>query len=269
MKPTIPRGLKKAAPVILSILGSIGVVATGVFAAKATPKATNAVLNRQAELWNEGMADDLPEVSLKEKVKLSAPFYIPAVVVGATTIALIAGSNVLSRKQQASILAAYTFLDQSYKQYRDSVTDIYGEEGQTRIKEHIIAKEARNLNEDGVYGAMNGERFDFGATDEEQHLFYDILSHSYFSSTFSNVLLAELHTNRNFCLRGESPVEEYYEFLGIDPPEEMRGMSWWLSDWYQFIDFTHEHHLIDDGINNEPVDCWSIDVIAPSLEPYD
>ena len=114
---------------------------------------------------------------------------------------------------------------------------------------------------------ITGEKFDFGETDDEKHLFYDVFSKRYFTATFSDVLLAELHTNRNFALGGEVSVKTFYDFLGLDTPDEMKGLYWFVCDGYQFVDFGHSKHYIDDGVEREPVECWSIEMIfEPTLE---
>ena len=65
-------------------------------------------------------------------------------------------------------------------------------------------------------------------------LFYDTISEIYFESTYEEVLQALYHLNRNFVLRGESPCNEYYEFLGIECSNMLGWNSW---SGYCFIDF--------------------------------
>ena len=121
-----------------------------------------------------------------------------------------------------------------------------------------------------IYGSTFGESFDFGETTDELHLFYDSLSQRYFNATFSDVLLAELHTNRNFTINSEVALKDFYVFLGLDTPDELKDLGWFVCDYYYFIDFTHTKTLIDDGPDNPPVECWIIEMpFPPTLEPIE
>ena len=111
--------LRRNSPTILTFLGAAGVVATSIAAAKATPKAM-ALLEKTKEEKGE-------ELTKLEMVKVAGPAYIPAVAIGASTIACIFGANALNKKTQASIMSAYALLNTSYKQYKSKVKELYGE----------------------------------------------------------------------------------------------------------------------------------------------
>lgn len=104
--------------VILSGLASIGVVVTAVTAVKATPKAI--------QLLEEAEKNKGEELSKWEKAKATALTYLPSILIGGTTIICIFGAQSLNRKQQASIMSAYAMLDQSYKDYRRKLKELYG-----------------------------------------------------------------------------------------------------------------------------------------------
>lgn len=91
---------KKNASIILSCLGAVGVVATAIVTAKATIKAVDILEDAEKD----------HELTKKEKIKAVAPTYIPAVVLGASTVACIFGANVLSTKYQASLMSAYALV---------------------------------------------------------------------------------------------------------------------------------------------------------------
>ncbi|MBP5473996.1 MAG: hypothetical protein J6X92_04470, partial [Bacteroidales bacterium] len=165
-------------------------------------------------------------------------------------------------------MAAYAFLAKSFNDYKKATKDIFGEEGHRQIMERIRVE---NPNPPAIYGMVWGNSFDFGETDENEHLFYDEFSQRYFRSTFSQVVLAELYTNRNFALGGgEVSINDFYKFLGLDTPKELKDLYWWVCDSYCFIDFSHHLEHVDDGLNNDPVPCWVITMdCEPSLEPLE
>ena len=229
------RNLGKAAPTIMTVAAAAGVVATAVMAVKETPKALR--------LLEEKKAEKEEDLTILETVQTAWKCYLPAVGVGTATIAVIFGANVLNKKQQANLLAAYTAVDQSYRQYRKKVKDIFGEEDEAAIRKMVAEDEKKRPR----------------AADDEV-LFYDEWSNRYFSSTMERVLEAEYHFNRNFVLRGYSELNELYEFLGLPPTETGAMIGWSMGAGaelygYQWIDFQHDLMQIDDG-NGATMDCY-------------
>ena len=49
----------------------------------------------------------------------------------------IFGSNVLNKRQQASLASAYALLDTSFKEYKKKVIDLYNEEADIEIRNEI------------------------------------------------------------------------------------------------------------------------------------
>ena len=100
---------KRNSSVILTCVGGIGVIATAVLSVKATPKAYERIEQAKKEKGKE--------LTKFETIKSAAPSYIPAVAVGLGTLVCIFGANALNKRQQASLISAYTLIDKSYKQY--------------------------------------------------------------------------------------------------------------------------------------------------------
>lgn len=121
---TCAKFLRKHGGTLLAIGASVGVVLTAIETGKATIKAEKLVeLNK-----------DVPEYGMKEKVKDCWHFYIPAAVLGAGTIGCIIGSNMLSRKEIASLSAAYVALGKSYQEYRRQVAERIGVEEEEKLR---------------------------------------------------------------------------------------------------------------------------------------
>lgn len=258
------KALKKASPTILSILGTAGVVATAVLAVKATPKALEHIELAKEEKQTKGGE----KLTRMETVGASWRCYLPAAAAGVATIGCILGANVLNRRQQAALITAYTLANRSFVDYKNKVKELYGQEAHNKIMESLMVEKPESPS---ITGSFSGNRFDFGESDDQKHLFYDSFSKRYFESTFSDVLLAELHVNRNFALNGgEIGVDQFYEFLGLDTPNELKNLCWFVSDYYYFIDFSHSKYCIDDGPDQEPIECWSIEMdFPPTLEPLE
>lgn len=227
--------LRRNSPTILTFLGAVGVVATSIAAVKATPKAI-ALLEKTKEEKGE-------ELTKLEMVKVAGPAYIPAIAIGASTIACIFGANALNKKTQASIMSAYALLDTSYKQYKNKVKELYGEDSDRNVKKEI-AKDKCKDNDIHI--------------NNEKILFFDFYSLRYFESTERLVLKAENRVNELLKLYGRASLNDFYESLGM--PTAYTGYElWWNVQKCPSVEFTHDITTMDDGL-----ECC---VISMSVEP--
>ena len=241
------RYLKHHSSTILTCVGAVGVIATAITVATATPKAIKIL-----EKAKEEKGEDLSKL---ESLVAAGPVYIPSVAIGASTIACIFGANVLNKRQQAAITSAYALMDNSYKKYRSKLQEMYGEEVDAQIREAIVMDDCKDID---VWapgcGAIDrkGERrvFEFNGR--------------YFESTMESVINAEYHFNRNFSLRGDASLNEFYEFLGLSTTEEGSALGWscgQLIEDYEttWIDFDHRPITLEGGI-----ECF---IITTQIDP--
>lgn len=233
--------LKKNASTILTYVGSAGVIATSVMAAKSTPKALALLENAKNE-----KEEDLTKL---EKVKIAGPAYIPAIIMGASTIVCIFGANALNKRQQAALMSAYVLLDNSYKDYKKKIAELYGEDTVDEIKEEIV----KDKYEENPYQVEAGKQ-----------LFYDDFSQRYFELTTENVLRAEHELNKMLATNYEVCLNEFYELLGIDRVDYGDYLGWSTGElvetcWYSWIDFHHQKVIMDDGL-----ECT---IISMGMEP--
>lgn len=236
--------LKRNSATILTCVGGVGVVATAVMAVKATPKALQVI-----EQATEEKGEELTKLEI---VKVAGPSYIPAVLIGAATLTCIFGANTLNKRQQASIMSAYALLDKSYKEYRKKVEDLYGKEVDTHIKKKIA--------EDKY------EEADIVVSDDTE-LFYDMFSERYFESTMADVLKAEYEINKKITQWGGAHLNEFYEWLDIEPVSGGETLGWsegsmMAETWGKWLDFTHEKVVMDDGL-----ECYIIEMsVDPTID---
>lgn len=233
--------LKHNSSTVLTCIGGIGVVATAVMAVKATPKALL--------LLDEAKQEKGEELTKFEKVQVAGLTYIPAVLVGVSTIACIFGANALNKKQQAALMSAYALLDNSYKEYKAKAKELYGEDADERITEEIVKD---HYNEEEI------------EVDDNKLLFYDDYSGRYFESTMEDVLRAELEINKLLCVCGGAYLNEFYDALGIPTVDYGEHMGWSTfmmleTYWDSWLDFEHKKVTMDDGL-----ECY---IITMSFEP--
>lgn len=223
------RFLRKHGGTLLAIGASVGVVLTAIETGKATIKAEKLVeLNK-----------DVPEYDMKEKVKDCWHFYIPAAVLGAGTIGCIIGSNMLSRKEIASLSAAYVALGKSYQQYRRQVAERIG----TEEEEKLRMEAAKETKAEDVQRDKDGDVI---------RLFYEPASKRYFHATMSKVIEASYYFNRELATNGCISVNEWCNYLCADEltiTPEGDQMGWCIDqliyDWDAYwMDFEYDKHKV-------------------------
>lgn len=225
--------LRRAAPTILTCFSTVGMVATTVMAVKATPRAIE--LLKEAEL--EASEKEV-ELTKLEILRVALPVYIPTFLIGTSTIFCIFGANLLNRKQQASYISAYTLLDNTFREYKNKVTEMFGENADGCVRAALIDEKSDTFDD---------------STSEEKLVFYEDNYGEFFEMSKEEVLMAEYELNRNFILKGEVNLNEFYQFLGLPTTDvgEVLGWSLWAGEafyGYSWIDFEHKKHTLDDGL---------------------
>lgn len=252
--------LKQASPLILAVFASVGVAATAVLTARATPKAMEAI-KADSRKNHDG---DSEAFTKREAVQASWKYYIPAVAVGGTTIACIFGVHGLDKRQQAALLSTYTLLHSTYKSYQNQVKELYGEEAHENILKNAMIEQSKDvcITADNL---LTTTCLDFEDADEDEYLFYDMYSNRYFTTAISRVLQAEYHLNRNFTISGMVSVNNFYDFLGIEKMPEGNSLGWCCdcsdAEGYLWIDFDHYKMEVEPGMN-----CYVIEMV---FEPTD
>lgn len=222
--------IKRNSSTILTCVGGVGVIATSVVAVKATPKAM-----RLLEEAKQEKGEDLTKL---EVVKVAGPAYIPAVLIGTSTIACIFGANALNKQQQAALMSAYALLDNGYKDYKKKVGELYGE----------------NANEE-ITSAIAKDKYDEDVEkpEEDKELFYDEFSGRYFHANKNVITNAEFQINRDLARHGGVYLNEYFEVLGL-PETDYGDYLGWSSTyilemcWESWLDFSVYKTTLDDGL---------------------
>ncbi|MFQ7452825.1 MAG: DUF6353 family protein [Flavonifractor plautii] len=254
------KAVKKAAPTILTVVSAAGVVATAALAVRATPKALKRIEAAKAVK----KAENGGNLTRMETIGACWQCYVPAAATGIAVIGCIFGANALNRRQQAALVSAYALVSRSYNDYQRKVKELHGVDAHRRIMEALVAEKSKKRP---IYAGtlIGSSSLDFEDADEEERLFYDAISERYFQATISQVLQAEYHLNRNFALGGGFiTLNQFYEFLGIEPVPGGDEVGWMVSDGLYWVDFDHQKTVVDDGLNGE-VECYIIDAPFPPV----
>lgn len=246
--------LKRNSSTILTAIGAVGVVVTSILTAKATIKAF--------EIVNEEECEKKRELTKKEMVVLAGPSYFSAILVGASTIACILGANALNKRQQAMLSSAYAFVNASFKEYKNKVKELYGEETHSNVVNAIAVEKAKESHIASIY--IGGE-CNLPMDDSEPRLFYDEFSERYFEATTEQVLEAEYHLNRNYILRGYATLNEFYDLLGLEKTDYGDTLGWEpLDEGLFWIDFNHRKVVMEDEL-----ECYFLEMpFEPMTREY-
>ena len=221
--------MKRNSSTILSIIGGIGSITSTILAVKATPKAVNMIQDEEFKKQRQ--------LTKKEIVALTWKEYIPTGLSLLGTLTCIFGANYLNRRNQASLVAAYSILDNSYKQYRNKAKEIYGPDADKKIINSVV-KEYHD------YKALQSACHD----ENNKQLFFDYQTMRYFEASYDDVINAENKVNELYAATGYASVNDLYKFLNIEPLPYASNIGWIQNGKYKEIEFEHELVELDDGL---------------------
>lgn len=254
--------IKKHSSTILSCIGIVGVVATTVIAVKATPKALELIeeeknrqnykLAKEARDSGQENCTQIDKLHPFDVIRVTWKCYIPATLIGISTIACILGANVLNKRSQAALISAYSLLDSSFKEYREKTNDIYGEDANNKIREAI----ARDKYSEIPF-----------KVNEEKQLFYDMYAGRYFESTLADMYKAECELNYAFIKFGYVCLNDFYKLIGIETVDYGYDVGWSseAADIYGYdcIQMDHEIVIMDDNLR-----CYVLFMPFPPTSDY-
>lgn len=234
------RFVKKNGSTILTCVGAAGVVATTVSAVKATPKALKLIEEAEKEKGDE--------LSKWETIQVAAPTYIPTALLGIGTITCIFSAHMVNQRTQAALTSAYALLDQTHKEYKKKVEEMYGIEADQGVREEL----AKNQYEEEEI-----------KEEDELPLFYDEFSKRYYNARNEDILYAEYEINKLLNTNGAVSLNDYYNLVGLDPVDYGEYLGWSSAQMYEqfWDDWLYFHHTkveMDDGL-----ECHIIDFTEP------
>lgn len=244
--------LKRNSPTILTCIGAIGVVATAVTAVRATPKALE-LIHEASFPDDDGRHCYLTKA---EKVKVAWRPYIPSIIIGTATISCIFGANVLNHRQQAALTSAYIFLERSYKEYKDKVKAVLGEDAAKQVDTAIVKE--KYSEEEMIPDPGEGKC-----------LFYEEHYGKFFERSMLEVRDAEYQLNRKLSKEGEVSLNDFMALLDLPELPYGNELGWSQEDGFDFYNYTwieFEHVLLQVA---DDMECYEIKYPLPPNPGYD
>ena len=236
--------LKAHSPTILTVIGSTGVVITAVLAVKGTPKAL--------KLIEEAKMTKGDELTVGETVQVAWKPYIPAAISCVSTILCIVGANYLNIQKQKNLMSAYMLLDNAFKEYRNRVSERYGEEVDEEFSHDLVHKQLEEM--EGIY---------------TETLFFEFNSMRFFEASIHKVLQAECKAKLQFAQYEHLTLNDYYSYLGIEPSPYGEAMGWskyqmQTEEHVDDLEFTYERVIMSNGIV-----CYNIITnVSPTMDHF-
>lgn len=229
-----------------SMLGLLGTVACAIHD---TVKAVNKLNEIKQEKENP--------LTKKEIFKATWKCYIPTMLSLAATATCSTCSFIASEQRIKGITGAYAVVCNELLQYKSAIDEMHknGEEiTNESIREKIVKENPIDIS-------------DYTVLPDGSCLYYDEISQRYFNRLPQEVRDAEYYLNRNFQLRGDASLNEFYDLLGLDHVPYGDDVGWSIDAGvefygYSWIDFTHELVKFDDGM-----ECYVIHMpFEPTLD---
>lgn len=236
--------IKKNSSTILTIIGSVGVGITAIMSARDTVKAIHRIN------YERGFHYDR-ELETKEKIKVAAPCYIPTIITGLSTILCVYSANKINKDVQKSLAGAYMLLDRSYKEYRNSVKEVYGKDGELSIIRNIADKKVDELE----------------SADENEDAFFDFTSLQFFNSTLSKIHEAEKAANEIMQTHGYVSLGTLYYLMGKDSTEHDEMIGWSIGAG-KLYDYDHVELDVQEMIGKDGMKYYVVDFMDTPTDDY-
>lgn len=247
----------KHSPEILMGLGIAGVITSTVLACRSTLKVQEILdykeenMNNIKEVLDEGREDYTEEDARKDKTIIMTTtairimkLYIPSVIIGAGSIACLLESHNVMKNRNAGLAAALAATTESFKQYRERVTEKYGDEVDKEmrygIKKEKKEKDGKKTKEEIVVGCDEKELSGYARYFNENNINW---------SDDPQFNLMFLRQNQNWAndkliSQGYLYLNDVYEALGF-PKSKAGQVVGWV---YDPNNNEHGDNYVDFGI---------------------
>lgn len=223
------KAIASHSPAILTAVGIAGFGTTVVLAVRATPQAD--CCHKWHVSTREMIEDDTAIEDKKtairddviEEAKEIVPLYIPAIGMGALTLACFLGASKIQADRQAALLAAYSLSEKTLVTYQEKVRERLGAEGHSDIHDEVMKEIVHDdPAPDGTLVVKEGS-----------WRFYDTVLGRYFYSTREEIMAAESEINRRLLSETRVALAEFYYTMGVeDPGKVTECMGWDISSRY-------------------------------------
>lgn len=189
-------------PVLLVGTAVVGVITTGVLAAKGGYKARGVI---DAVREESGV-----EPTPMEKAKLTWLCYAVPAVTGASTIASVLGVHLIHNKRHAALATLYAVTSTKLDDYREEAEQLLGPKKSQQLNDAVAQKGLDRMEEDGKLS------HELVITGPGEVLCVDELSQRPFMGSVPIIEQAFAELNLQLAESGSASLNDFYGFLGLE-----------------------------------------------------
>lgn len=233
--------VKTNSPAILLGVGVVGVTTSVVLACRATLKLSDVLEKGEEDLEKVKTTPAVEDEEERSKAKFGVQLqtairvvrlYTPSGLLLAGSIACLAGSHVILQKRNAGLIAAYTVVSQSFKEYRGRVI---ADQGKEKDFEYRFGKDEKEIAEEGKNGpevsVIKGPDQDnlkhktewtYARVFDRNNPNWSDVPHQ--NQNFINMV--ENSANRRLIINGYLFLNDVYEMLGYPKTQAGQQVGW-------------------------------------------
>ncbi len=233
--------IKTNSPAILLGVGVVGVTTSVVLACRATLKLSDVLEKGEEDLEKIETTPAVEDEEERSKAKFGVQLqtairvvslYAPSALLLSGSIACLAGSHVILQKRNAGLIAAYTVVSQSFKEYRGRVI---ADQGKEKDFEYRFGKEEREIAVEGDTGTevvtvkgpdqeglKHKTEWTYARVFDENNPNWSDVPHQ--NQNFINMV--ESSANRRLIINGYLFLNDVYEMLGYPKTEAGQQVGW-------------------------------------------
>lgn len=254
---------QKHSPTLLFAAGVVGFGATVFLASKATLKLDEILEENERKqteahtLFELGRLDkedytakdykkDLAVLKIRF-VKDLGRLYAPAAIVGIASVGALTGSHVVLNRRYTSVVAAYTALDTSIKEYRGRVAEAYGEDVDKKLWNGTTTRE---IVEEGKNGPNVRSIEESAGRSAYAKLFCKDNTYEWSPQAEYNLAFLRAQqqiANDNLNAKGFIFLNDVYKSLGLEPTSAGQMVGW-----YKDNPKDDHDNYVDFGIFDQP-----------------
>lgn len=224
----IRQNIKEHSPAILSVMAGVGTLTTAYLTGRASFEASHIIEDYEAE---HGHSSDSKQ-RIWDRTKIVWQLYIPAGIAAATTITCIVGANRLEARRVLAAQAAFAISERAYSEYRDKVTEEYGESKARSIRDKVA--------EDRVKGNPPPEVILVAGN----VLCCELFTGRYFQSDMETLKKARNELNARILAHDYATLDDWYYMIKL-PYTSYSSEIGWKSGRLMELEFTSV--LTEDG----------------------
>ena len=197
-------------PAILTGIGVVGTVSTGLLAIQGTIKADRILRDDAYDTHGNVYF----EHDLRDRARLTWKCYIPAASTATVTVAAIVSSNRIGNRRAAALAAAYAVSEKAFVEYKDKVVEHLGKNKEQKVRDDIQQDRVNNTTSQII------------VSNESKVLCYDKFSGRYFESSMEELKKAQNDLNYKILNDYYASLGDFYDLIGLDQIAISDELGW-------------------------------------------